>query len=82
MYRASGTGLVRVNHFFPIGIRNPLRLVRLAVKIHHYGVAQSLDFSSLCVTKKLFHLEAGVAHFKDTTLADDGIVKLNRLSEV
>ena len=82
MYRAFGTGLIRVHNTLPVSIRYPLRLVRLAVEIHHYGVAQGLDFARLRVTQQLFHLEAGVAHFKNATLANNRVVKLHRLTEV
>lgn len=45
-------------------------------------MAQGLDLARLAVAQELFHLEAGIAHLKDTALADDGVVKLNRLAEV
>ena len=45
-------------------------------------MAQSLHLARLAIAQELLHLETGVAHFKDTALADDGVVKLHRLAEV
>ena len=45
-------------------------------------MAQGLHLARLAVAQELLHLEAGVAHLKDTALADDGVVKLYGLAEV
>ena len=82
MYRAFGTGLVRVHHTLPVSVRYPLRLVRLAVEIHYHGVAQRLDLASFGVLQALLHLEAGIAHLDDTALAEDGIMETHGLTEI
>ena len=81
-YRVFDTGLIRVHHTFPVFIRYPLRLVSLAVVIHHHSVAHGLDFARLAIAKKLFHLEAGATNFSDTALADNLVVKQHRSAEI
>ena len=81
-YRAFGTRLVRVHHMFPIGIGNPLRLVRLTVEIHHHGVAQRLDLARFGILQALLHLEAGVAHLCDAALADNRVVETHGFAEI
>ena len=78
-----------IGHFFrfiyqhlTLFIRNPLRLVRLTVKIDHHSVAQGLDFTRLGVTQALLHFKAGVAHFGDAALTDNGVMELHGFTEV
>ena len=82
MCRAFGTRLICVHHFFPVSIRNPFRLVRLAVEIDHHGVAQRLDFACFAVAKALLHLEAGVADFRDAALAHNRVVEQHGMAKV
>ena len=81
-YRAFGTRLVRVHHTFPIGIGNPLRLVRLTVEIHHHGVTQRLDFARFGILEALLHLETGVAHLNDAAFTDNRVVEMHGLAKV
>ena len=82
MCRTFGTRLICVHHFFPVGIGNPFRLVRLAVEIDHHGVTQRLDFACFAVAKALLHLETGVAYFNDATLAHNRVVEQHGMAEV
>ena len=81
-YRAFGTRLICLHHLFPVGIRNPFRLVRLAVEIHHHGMAQRLDLARFCILQALLHLETGIAYFRNATLAHNVIVEMNRMTEI
>ena len=45
-------------------------------------MAQSLDFTRLGVAQALLHLETGITHLNDATLADDGVMELHGLAEV
>ena len=82
MCRTFGTRLICVHHFFPVGIGNPFRLVRLAVKIDHHGVAQSFDLACFGIFQALLHLETGVAYFGDTALAHNRVVKKHGMAEI
>ena len=74
--------LVGIQHLFPISIGNPLRLVRLAVEIHHHGMAQGLDLARFGVFQALFHLEARIAYFGDAALANDRVMEMHGHTEV
>ena len=82
MYRAFGTRLICVHHFFPVGIGNPFRLVRLAVEIDHHGVAQSFDFARFGILQALLHLETGVAHLQNAALAHNRVVEQHGMAEI
>ena len=82
MYRVFDTGLVGMQHFFPVGIRYPLRLVRFSIKIHHHGMAQGLDFARFSIFQALLHLEAGVAYLEDATFTNNGVVEQHGMAEV
>ena len=71
-----------MHHFFPIGIRYSLRLVRFAVVIHHHGMAQGLDFARFRIFQALLHLETGIAYLKNTTFTHNGVVKQHGMAEV
>ena len=70
------------HQFTPFSIRDTVRLVRLAVKIDHHGVAHCLDFARLGILEALLHPEAGVAHFKDAALAHNRVMEQHGLPEV
>ena len=71
-----------MHHFFPVGTRDALRLIRFSIKIHHHGMAQGLDFASFSIFQALLHLEAGVAYLEDVTFTYNGVVKQHRLTEI
>ena len=82
MYRVFDTGLVGMHHFFPVGIRDALRLVRFSIKIHHHGMAQGLDLTCFSVFQTLLHLKAGVAYLEDATFTNNGVVEQHGMAEV
>ena len=71
-----------MHHFFPVGTRDALRLIRFSIKIHHHGMAQGLDFASFSIFQALLHLEAGVAYLEDATLTNNGIMEQHGMAEV
>ena len=71
-----------MHHFFPVGIRDALRLVRFSIKIHHHGMAQGLDFARFSIFKALLHLEAGVAYLEDATFTNNGVVEQHGMTKV
>lgn len=82
MCRAFGTRLICVHHFFPVGIRYPFRLVRLAVEIDHHSMAQRLDFARFGILQALLHFETGVAYLGDATLAHNRVVEQYGMAEI
>ena len=66
----------------PLRIGNPLRLVGVAVVIHHHGVAKGLHLPCPLIHKPLHHLEAGVAHLEDRRLAHQLVMEPDRQPEV
>ena len=71
-----------MHHFFPVGIRDALRLIRFSIKIHHHGVAQGLDFARFSIFQALLHLEAGVAYLEDAAFTNNGVVEQHGMAEV
>ena len=82
MYRVFDTSLVGRHHFFPVGVGDPLRLVRFSIEIDDHGVAQGLDFASISIFQALLHLEAGVAYLEDMTFTHNVVVKQHWVAEV
>ena len=60
----------------------PLRLVHLAIEIHHHGVTQRLYLARFGILQALLHLKAGIAHLRDAALAYNRVVEMHRLAEV
>ena len=81
-YRVFDTKLVSVHHAFPVGIRYPLRLVRLTVEIDHHGMAQRLDFARFCILQALLHLETGIAHLGDAALTHNVVMEMHGMAEI
>ena len=71
-----------MHHFFPVGIGDPLRLVRFTVEIDHYGMAQRLDFARFGILQALLHLETRVAYLEDSTFTYNRVVKQDGLAKI